>query len=147
MIGRLRGVNVMSTATPADAAALARERFISITTFKRDGTPVATPVWCAGENGSLLVYSEADSGKVKRIRRDRDISVAPCTARGKPLGPAVQAHATIIDDTARVEALLAAKYGWVWAAYNRLMAGVRRVRRQAPPKAVTIRITLGRAGR
>ena len=47
----------------ADTATLAEEAFISITTFKRDGTPVATPVWCARENGWLLVYTGADSGR------------------------------------------------------------------------------------
>jgi hypothetical protein len=47
-----------------------------------------------------------------------------------------------VDDTVKVEALLARKYGWAWPAYNFLMATVRRVRRQAPPHAVTIRITL-----
>ena len=64
----------------ADTATLAEEAFISITTFKRDGTPVATPVWCARENGWLLVYTEADSGKVKRIRHDPHLSVAPATS-------------------------------------------------------------------
>lgn len=44
-----------------DSAALAEERFVSIMTFKRDGTPVSTPVWCAAENGTLPVFSEADS--------------------------------------------------------------------------------------
>ena len=44
-----------------DNAALATEPFVSITTFKRDGTPVSVPVWCAADNGSLLVFSEADS--------------------------------------------------------------------------------------
>lgn len=106
----------MPTAT--NATALACERFISVTTFKRDGTPVATPVWCADQSGSLLVYSEANSGKVKRIRHDPHVSVAPCTARGKPLRPAVEADATIVDDTANVESLLAKKYGWLWPAYN-----------------------------
>ena len=71
----------------ADTATLAEEAFISITTFKRDGTPVATPVWCARENGWLLVYTEADSGKVKRIRHDPHLSVAPCNFRGKLRGP------------------------------------------------------------
>jgi Pyridoxamine 5'-phosphate oxidase len=53
-----------------DSTALATEPFVSITTFKRDGTPVSVPVWCAADNGTLLVFSEADSWKVKRIRRD-----------------------------------------------------------------------------
>ena len=69
-----------------DSAALAEEPFVSITTFKRDGTPVSVPVWCAADNGSLLVFSEADSWKVKRIRRDPHVRLAPCSARGTPRG-------------------------------------------------------------
>lgn len=131
----------------SDSSAPAAERFVSVTTFKRDGTPVATPVWCAGQNGSILVFTEANAGKVKRLRHDPRVSVAPCTARGRPLGPAVDGTADIVDDTGQVEELLAHKYGWAWAAYNLLMAAVRRVRRQASPKAVTLRITLRSAGR
>lgn len=125
------------------ARALAQEPFISVATFRRDGTPVATPVWCAADNGSVLVFTEANSGKVKRIRRDSHVRVAPCGARGKPHGPALDADAEIIDgDTARVEALLARKYRWVWPGYKLLMAAVRRIRRQPPPTTVTISITL-----
>jgi PPOX class probable F420-dependent enzyme len=72
-----------------DSAALAKEPFVSITTFKRDGTPVSVPVWCAADNGTLLVFSEADSWKLKRIGRDAHVRVAPCSARGTPRGPAV----------------------------------------------------------
>jgi PPOX class probable F420-dependent enzyme len=123
-----------------DTTALAQERFISITSFKRDGTAVSTPVWCANENGSLLVYSERDSGKVKRIRHDGHVRIAPCSARGRLRGPAVDAAARIVGDSAEVETLLARKYGWMWRGYTRLMAVVRRIRRQAPPPTVTIRI-------
>src|SRR5512133_2216263 len=130
------------TTTLTDTTTLAEETFINITTFKRDGTPVATPVWCVGENGSLLVYSEADSGKVKRIRNNPHVTVAPCSFRGKPRGPAVDANAMIVDDTAEVAALLTRKYGWMWRGYNLLMAAVQRVRRQAPPDSVTIRIAV-----
>lgn len=129
---------------PADAetTTLAREPFINVTTFKRDGTAVATPVWCAGKNGSLLVFSEADSGKVKRIRHDPHVTVAPCSFRGKPRGPAIEADATVADDSEEVEALLMRKYGWMWRGYILLMAAVRRLRRQARPDSVTIKITL-----
>ncbi len=130
----------MSTGT--DPTTLAKEPFINVTTFKRDGTAVATPVWCVGKNGSLHVFSEADSGKVKRIRHDPHVSVAPCSFRGKPRGPAVQADATVLDDTEEVEALLTRKYGWTWRGYNLLMAAVRRLGRRARPDCVTITITL-----
>ncbi len=121
---------------------LADERYVSITTFKRDGTPVSTPVWCAGDNGSLLVFSEANSGKVKRIRHDPHVRVTPCSARGKPHGEPTEADADIAEETTRVQALLAGKYGSVWRGYILLMSAVRRVRRQAPPPSVTIRIVL-----
>jgi PPOX class probable F420-dependent enzyme len=121
---------------------LAKERYISITTFRRDGTPVSTPVWCAGDNGSLLVFSEADSGKVKRIRHNRHVRVAPCNARGKPYSEAVDGDATIVEETEKVEALLASKYGWLWPAYNLFMAVARCIRRKQAPRAVTIGITL-----
>lgn len=121
---------------------LAKEPFINVTTFKRDRTAVATPVWCVENSGSLLVFSEADSGKVKRIRRDPHVTVAPCSFRGTPRGPAVDADATVVGGTEEVEALLARKYGWMWRGYNLLMATVRRVRRQARPDCVTVKITL-----
>jgi PPOX class probable F420-dependent enzyme len=128
-----------------DSTALAEERHISITTFKRDGTPVSAPVWCAADNGTLLVISEADSWKVKRIRRDAHVRLAPCSARGRPRGPAVDAEASLVEETAKVQALLARKYGWMWRGYRALMlmtAAIRRVRRQAPQPWLTIRITV-----
>ena len=110
---------------------LANEQYVNITTFKRDGTPVSTPVWVAGENGNLLVISEADSWKVKRIRRDGHVRITPCSARGTPRGEGVDADATLDSDTAAVEKLLAQKYGWMYRAYMRFSALTRRLRRQA----------------
>jgi uncharacterized protein len=127
-----------------DSTALAEEPFVSITTFRRDGTPVSVPVWCAADHGPLLVFSEADSWKVKRIRRDAHVRLAPCSARGRPRGPAVDADATIVEETTRVRALLARKYPRAWPAYRALMAmsaAIRRLRRQAPSPWLTIRIT------
>lgn len=124
-----------------DTAALANERYVSITTFRRDGTPVSTPVWVAGENGSLLVWSAANSWKVKRIRRDRHVRIAPCTARGEARGEALDADATVSEDTARVSELLARKYGLSYRAVRVFNAAARRIRRQSPSRSVTIRIT------
>ena len=126
-----------------DSAALSTEPFVSITTFRRDGTPVSVPVWCATDNGALLVFSEADSWKVRRIRRNGHVRIAPCSAQGRPRGPAVDADASLVEDTKRVQALLARKYPWAWPAYRALMvvtAAIRRVRRQAPSPWLTIRI-------
>lgn len=123
-----------------DSTTLAKERYLSITTFKRDGTAVSTPVWVAGENGTLLVWSAAGSWKVKRIRRDGHVRVAPCNAWGTVRGPALDGDATIVDETAAVSTLLARKYRLLYRAVGVLNAMVRRVRGRAPEPSVTIRI-------
>jgi PPOX class probable F420-dependent enzyme len=87
-------------------------KYVSLTTFRRDGTAVSTPVWFVTENGSLLVETDGDSYKVKRIRRNDNVTVAPCNATGRVAGEAVTAHAAILpaDELPRVERLLHRKY-------------------------------------
>ena len=119
---------------------LADEPFISITTFKRDGTPVSTPVWVAGDDGRLLVHSAADTWKVKRIRRDTHVRVAACGATGKVRGEAFEGEATILADTSLVEALEARKYGLIYRVISLIRALIRVLRRQPVPESVTIEI-------
>jgi hypothetical protein len=82
----------------------------------------------AGENGNLLVISDAESWKVKRIRRDGHVRVAPCSARGVAREEAIEADATIDADTTTVEKLLAQTYGWIYRAYIRFSALTRTLR-------------------
>src|SRR5215831_9823395 len=91
------------------------QRYLNLESFKRDGTPIQTPVWFAEEQGVLYVYTLANAGKVKRIRRNPRIRIAPCTMNGKVIGPWVEAAATIVDATtaAHGHALLRQKYGWM----------------------------------
>jgi PPOX class probable F420-dependent enzyme len=91
------------------------QRYLTLESFKRDGTPVQTPVWFAEDQGVLYVYTLAKAGKVKRIRRNPRIRLAPCTLRGTVIGPWVEAEATIVDATtaAHGHALLRQKYGWM----------------------------------
>jgi uncharacterized protein len=91
------------------------QRYLNLESYKRDGTPVRTPVWFAEEQGVLYVYILANAGKVKRIRRNPRIRLAPCTMRGKVIGPWVEAEATIVDamTAAHGHALLRQKYGWM----------------------------------
>jgi uncharacterized protein len=58
-------------------------KYISLTTYRRDGTAVATPVWFVQDGDRLLVHTGTASGKAKRIRRDPAVQVATCTARGQ----------------------------------------------------------------
>ena len=87
-------------------------KYVSLTTFRRDGTPVATPVWFVVENGRLLVETDGNSYKVQRIRRNHTVTVAPCNATGHVTGEAVSGHAAILPegDLPRAERLLHRKY-------------------------------------
>ena len=77
----------------------AGQKYLNLESFKRDGTPAQTPVWFAEDCGVLYVYTLANAGKVKRIRRNPRIRIAPCTMRGTLIGPWVEAEATIVDAT------------------------------------------------
>lgn len=87
-------------------------KYLSLTTYRRDGSGVATPVWFVAENGRLLVMTEADSYKVRRIRHDDLVTISPCTARGKLRNQPIRARAEILPDSEgpHVEALMARKY-------------------------------------
>ena len=100
---------------PAEAtSAFPGQNFISLESFRKNGRGVAVPVWFAEENGILYVYSEAASGKVKRIRNNPRVRVAPCDMRGRLKGDWVEATARILqgDEARHADDLLNAKYGW-----------------------------------
>ena len=87
-------------------------KYMSLTTYRRDGTPVPTAVWFAEDDGRLYVLTPAESYKAKRLRRNPAATVAPSTARGRPTGEAIPAHVEFLppDEFARVDRLLAEKY-------------------------------------
>lgn len=93
---------------------LGRATYVRLTTFRKDGTGVATPVWVVRHHDELLVWTSPTAGKVKRIRRDRHVEIGPCTRRGKPLGRPVRATARILtgDEVGRLRPALVGKYGW-----------------------------------
>ena len=83
---------------------LSAGKYLLLTTFRKDGTPVPTPVWVARDGDRLVVWSAADSGKVKRIRRDARVDLAPCDIGGKPTGPAVAGTARLLDEAGSADA-------------------------------------------
>lgn len=101
---------------------LSEHRNILLVSFRRDGSPVPTPVWFASAGATLYARSEADAAKVKRICRNGHVLVAPCDGRGRPLGPAQDALARVLanDETVAAETLLAARYGITRRAIERL---------------------------
>ncbi|MBQ0795864.1 PPOX class F420-dependent oxidoreductase [Zhongshania sp.] len=72
--------------------------YILFSTKKRDGSFVATPVWCAGDDNTLYIFSAGQAGKVKRVRNFSECKIAPCTVTGKPLGDNINGSAHLIDD-------------------------------------------------
>lgn len=88
-------------------------KYLLVTSYRKDGSPVATPVWVVPDGDALGVWTAADSYKVKRIRRRADVLVGPCDMRGRPIGAPHPAHAEIADPatTARYRTLIARKYG------------------------------------
>ena len=92
---------------------VARHKRALLVTFRRDGTPVPTPVWAARGGAHLYVRSERDAGKLKRLRNDPRLLVAPCTVRGRPLGAPFEARARMLarEQEPLAEAALVARYG------------------------------------
>jgi PPOX class probable F420-dependent enzyme len=76
--------------------AIQGRKYILLTTFRNDGTAVPTPVWFGEEADKLYVVTRGDSGKAKRIRKNSQVLVAPCTIRGKITGPESSASARIL---------------------------------------------------
>ena len=99
--------------TQAALGILGRSKYISLTTFRKNGTPVATPVWVVRDGDSLRVITGAESGKAKRVRNNPAVTVAPCDMRGKAKGAAVAGTAVLLDPsgTAVTLELVRHKYG------------------------------------
>jgi uncharacterized protein len=72
------------------------QKYISLTTLRKNGTPVRTPVWFAEANGKLYFMTRNDSWKYKRIRNNPSVTVAPCNMSGKVTGPEFAARARIL---------------------------------------------------
>ncbi len=99
-------------ASAASFAPLARQGTVLLTTFRRDGAPVKTPVNIAVDGNRAFIRSWDSAGKVKRIRNNPEVTIAPCTTRGRPTGPPITARARILtgQESARAGRLLASKH-------------------------------------
>ena len=96
-------------------AELARERYVSLATFRKSGAEVRTPIWFAVVDGRLWMMTGGDSGKIKRVRNNARVRVAPSDVRGIVHGPWRDGTARIVDEPrliADAHAMLRAKYGW-----------------------------------
>lgn len=92
--------------------------------YRMDGSPVPTPLWFGVGGGRLYFQTGATDGKIKRIRRNATVRVAPCTARGRPLGPFFEGKARVLSpaEESEAEAWIEANYGLGRRLYERLLA-------------------------
>ena len=99
----------MSTFEP-----LQGQQYLNLETFRRSGLGMKTPVWFVQDGSTLYVRTIANSGKVKRIRNNGQVNIAPCKVDGALLGewiPAAAREVTDADTAAKVDRLLDKKYG------------------------------------
>ncbi len=96
-------------------------QYFNIETFRKSGVGVRTPVWFVREGEALYVWTQANSGKAKRIRNNPRVRVAPCTASGELLGAWVEAHAEADaspEALQHVQQLMTAKYGLAYRGFQ-----------------------------
>ncbi len=126
----------------SDRTAVLTAQYVALTTYRRDGTPVTTPVWAAAEGDSLYLFSNATAGKVKRLRNSSRAAIAPCTATGKVTGAQLPAEAFNLtsDQMPKVWKLLTKKYGIaarLFVAYDR----ARTLLGMQPSAGIEVRLT------
>jgi len=125
---------------------LGAAKFVSLVTYKRDGTAVAAPMWIAQDGTDLVAWTPADAWKVKRIKRDPRVVLIESTRTGKvdPVAPELWGTA-VIDDAphavSKVEHAIRRKYGVEFTVVTTIEAIVARGRK---PR-VAVRITPQRA--
>jgi PPOX class probable F420-dependent enzyme len=130
------------TSSDSAFATLGDEEFLSLTTFRRSGERVSTPMWVARDGDALLMFTPTTSGKVKRLRNDPRVELRPCDRFGRVRDgvEAVAGVAEVLTDEASLEratGLLREKYG---LAYPVIMF-IERLIKFGPEERFTLRIT------
>ena len=91
-------------------AYLSPNEFVLLTTFRKSGVGVPTAMWFAHEQGKLYMVTGRTTGKIKRIRNNGRVSIAPCDLMGNVLGPPIEAYAHELPVAQHAHAILAQKY-------------------------------------
>lgn len=130
-----------------DLRALFPSRYLSVTSFKRDGSGVATPVWFVSDGSQLFALTDRHSAKVRRIRRNSQVLVAACRVDGKLRGEQVSARAVVLTADAeleRVQKLLLRRYKISYRLVMLFYRLGRRVRgKQSIADGAALAITIG----
>jgi len=97
------------------------QEFLSLETFRKSGIGVKTPVWFAQEDDMLYIWTVGGSGKIKRIRNNARVNIAPCKRFGEVTGKWMAAQVSVDDSVAavqHVEILLRLKLGFGFAMFR-----------------------------
>jgi PPOX class probable F420-dependent enzyme len=126
---------------------LDQARYILLTTFKKDGSPVSSPVWVTGEAGAYAFTTGDKAWKTKRLRRNPSVEVAACSMRGRVTPTATRYVGTgtvesAVEAVDAVERALSAKYGWQFRATKVGDGLARRFGRGEPQHSVAIHLLL-----
>jgi PPOX class probable F420-dependent enzyme len=101
-----------------DLGEVASANYVLLTTYRKDGSPVGTPVWAVAHDSKLYVWTDANSWKVKRLQRNSDVTLEACNVRGatKPGAQIINGTARLLDagETEKVRSWLRRKY-WLTA--------------------------------
>jgi len=121
--------------------ALADAQYVLLTTTRRSGDAVSTPVWIARDGDALIVTTGGDSGKVKRIQHTPSVTLQSCDRAGRPDdgAPVFSGRAAVLDDDLareQLDTVFLSKYG----AQYRALRAIGRVRGRSRPASVVVRI-------
>lgn len=110
---------------------VSKAQYVLLTTFTKDGRPKPTPIWIARDGDRALVITEKNSWKVKRIRNTPRVTLAVCDMRGNPKSEAVDAVASVLDEsqTESVYQAINQRYGIIGRVFNffsKLRGGAKR---------------------
>jgi len=89
------------------------QKYINLETYKKDGTPIRTPVWFVIDKNLIYVITRDSTGKVKRLRNNQNVRIVPCSFKGEPKNEWVKGAAEKItgDEADKVIKLRKKKYG------------------------------------
>jgi len=118
-------------------------KYVSLTTFRKSGEAVATPMWFAASSGTIYVETGRNAGKIKRIHHTSQVTLAPCTINGTVTGASIDGRARILTEAqeiATAKEAMSRKYGLIRRLYYFGMVIPRILRRRPKSELVYIAI-------
>ncbi len=108
-----------SNETSDPFAPLYSHQYVQLSTFRKNGISVPTPIWFANDQGKLYMVTSPTTGKVKRIRNNAKVLLAPCTGRGKVLGEQIEGRAHVLPEAQyeKTAKILIHKYGFIYHVF------------------------------